>query len=1180
MPEDQAPSGRTRRDDPQPGEGSSGNGGAALRNNTTHTVIRNIQNVNFASQVPTSSHVETPLAAPIPEDNSGRRVRFKWSEAMNIHLCRTYLLLTKMETDSSPYGSRLHEEMLRRFPELNGKSIQNILDQRRQLFIKRRLTRHTMESIRREVAEELGMLVTTENRSGIYNEQEQQIPTVVILREGDQRIAYDSLQKYILLYQGMDPQKRPRIPKLRTNKNTKSIICNVNKALSETLKNCKDISYLHDHVYAAAVSVLELHQQKIYIANNNNSNVKRQPAWENRLQLKVEQTRKEIGALSQYTIHEQSSRRLGNRVQVILEKYKSASNQTTQQVLDYLKQKLQVYAHRLRRYREAYRRRQENNLFKNNQRAFYRKLQIQTPHPTAERTSPTEQDVHDFWSKIWGKSVTHNRSAGWIKEEKRKTDKIPYMPNQAITVEEFKQALAGSLNWKAAGPDKIQNFWYKKFTSTHISIVQFFNEALKNPEIMPRFLTQGDTYLLPKTSPAVADPSKYRPVTCLPTLYKIFTTLLANKIYTHINAHNLLATEQKGCRKGTQGCKDQLVIDQVIAEYARRNKRDLHTAFIDYQKAFDSVPHSWLIEVLELYKIDPQIINILKSLMQTWTTNIHINNKITDIAIHIRRGMFQGDALSALWFCIALNPLSTALNKTESGFSLEAATISHLAYMDDIKLLSNTQEGLKRLIRTTEHFSNDIRMNFGLDKCRTNHLKKGQWHHCENFTLLERSGGGTIRSMGKHEFYSYLGVAQSQGIDNKGMKENLQEKMLIRLKMIMKSQLSAANKVRATNTFVAPVITYSFGIIKWTGTELDALNRKIRTTYTKYRAHHPKACLERFHLPRNIGGRGVVDLRLQHKQQINQLREYFYRKSEDNNLYKIIVCNDKKYTPLSLNNKTLQVDSAYTETTLKNNWQGKELHGRHANILEQDHINKRASVAWLTAGNIFPETEGFLCAIQDQVMATRSYLKYIVKDPAINTTNCRMCGEGNETIEHIISSCKKLAAKEYTDRHNNVAKIIHDELCVRYGLVQQHQPYYRYHPESVLENETCKIYWDREILTDRAVQHNRPDICILNKVEQRVVFVEISVPSPVNIQKKHTEKIDKYVPLAQEVKELWRVKDVKIIPIILGATGEIPTQLLDNINTLGLPKNIYIAMQKAVILGTCGIVRKVLNKTP
>lgn len=87
--------------------------------------------------------------------------------------------------------------------------------------------------------------------------------------------------------------------------------------------------------------------------------------------------------------------------------------------------------------------------------------------------------------------------------------------------------------------------------------------------------------------------------------------------------------------------------------------------------------------------------------------------------IKINRGIL--DALSPLWFCLALNSLSNLLNKTKYGYSIgkPAANLSHLLCMDDIKLYAKTKREMDYLIKITYEFSKDIRMSFGLDKCRT-----------------------------------------------------------------------------------------------------------------------------------------------------------------------------------------------------------------------------------------------------------------------------------------------------------------------------------------------------------------------------------------------------------------------------------------------------------------------------
>ena len=71
---------------------------------------------------------------------------------------------------------------------------------------------------------------------------------------------------------------------------------------------------------------------------------------------------------------------------------------------------------------------------------------------------------------------------------------------------------------------------------------------------IPEFLVQWITYLLPK-SRDLEDPSKYKPITCLYTMYKIYTECIAEKIYKHLERNKLLAEELKGRIENSQGCK-------------------------------------------------------------------------------------------------------------------------------------------------------------------------------------------------------------------------------------------------------------------------------------------------------------------------------------------------------------------------------------------------------------------------------------------------------------------------------------------------------------------------------------------------------------------------------------------------------------------------------------------------
>jgi hypothetical protein len=161
-------------------------------------------------------------------------------------------------------------------------------------------------------------------------------------------------------------------------------------------------------------------------------------------------------------------------------------------------------------------------------------------------------------------------------------------------------------------------------------------------------------------------------------------------------------------------------------------------------------------------------------------------------------------------------------------------------------------------------------------------------------------------------------------------------------------------------------------------------------------------------------------------------------------------------------------------------WCQKVLRGRYLYELNQEYIDKNGSHAWLTQSDIFPETEGFMCAIMDQAIATNNYRKYILKDNTEDTDLCRQCQKESETIQHITGACSQLVSTAYK-RHDQVCKIIHQKLAYKYGLLNKTMPYCKYIPNTILENEIIKFYWDRSLITDKTIHNNRPDMALVDK---------------------------------------------------------------------------------------------------
>ena len=103
-------------------------------------------------------------------------------------------------------------------------------------------------------------------------------------------------------------------------------------------------------------------------------------------------------------------------------------------------------------------------------------------------------------------------------------------------------------NWNSPGPDLVQGFCLKNFSSLHERVSLQLKECLDSAFVLS-WLTRGRTLLLEKDKSKGTIASNYRPIPCLPLTWKLWTGVIADQIYAHVDQEKLLPEEQKGCRK-------------------------------------------------------------------------------------------------------------------------------------------------------------------------------------------------------------------------------------------------------------------------------------------------------------------------------------------------------------------------------------------------------------------------------------------------------------------------------------------------------------------------------------------------------------------------------------------------------------------------------------------------------
>ena len=150
--------------------------------------------------------------------------------------------------------------------------------------------------------------------------------------------------------------------------------------------------------------------------------------------------------------------------------------------------------------------------------------------------------------------------------------------------------------------------------------------------------------------------------------------------------------------------------------------------------------------------------------------------------------------------------------------------------------------------------------------------------------------------------------------------------------------------------------------------------------------------------------------------------------------------------------------------TRKQKWEKKQLYGRFKRLI--NNISHDKTWTWLRKGNFKRETESLLIAVQDNAIRT-NHIKARI-DRTQQNSKCRLCGDRDETINHIISEYSNFAQREYKARHDWVGKVIHWEMCKKLKFDHTNKRY-MHNPVPILENATHKLPWDFNIQTDHLI---------------------------------------------------------------------------------------------------------------
>ena len=394
-----------------------------------------------------------------------------------------------------------------------------------------------------------------------------------------------------------------------------------------------------------------------------------------------------------------------------------------------------------------------------------------------------------------------------------------YDLDREIEFEEVEMTCRRIPNNKASGEDEIVNE-FVKYGDRHMwfAVYQMLNKLYEN-ELIPHEWMRGMIFPIFKDGDK-RNPLNYRPISLLSIMYKIYATVLNNRLVKWIERTKKFEDEQAGFRP-ERGTSEQVFILYEVLSMRYRCKKDTYCCFIDVKKAYDSVWREGLWMRLWEEGVRGKLWRVIRNMYRSIQSVVLINDDRTEW-FNVDVGVRQGCVLSPTLFNIFINRVIKEVKAMRKGVMINQIMVSILLFADDIVLITDNTEKLQDMINQIQSYSKKWRFELNKKKCECMIFKYGKKTHKAVKWYIDDEELKIV------DGYKYLGVEMMSNMKWDGMKERVltktKKRMNIMFAMTSKiSELSVQAQINIYNTLIRPYLEYACEI--WGGGEWEAAER-------------------------------------------------------------------------------------------------------------------------------------------------------------------------------------------------------------------------------------------------------------------------------------------------------------------------------------------------------------------
>ena len=303
-------------------------------------------------------------------------------------------------------------------------------------------------------------------------------------------------------------------------------------------------------------------------------------------------------------------------------------------------------------------------------------------------------------------------------EKLENPENIPFFNGSSfrISEEEVSKAINTLKRNKSPGPDKlVSEFIISGKDLLLSSICNIFNLVFRTINY-PTQWTKSFLKPLHKKG-AQSNRDNYRGIAIGSCLGKLYSMVVLKRLEQELTLSRPISFNQIGFTKGKRTSDHIFVLKAIIDNTLKRKKAQVYAAFVDFQKAYDSVNRDLLFQKIYERGIHGLLYRNIKQMYLKTSYCIKLKSGfLNPIASNV--GLKQGCPLSPLLFNIFIDDVSTIFNDNCDPVELHDIEINHLLYADDLVILSKSASGLAKSLENLDRYCENWHLKVNVQKTK------------------------------------------------------------------------------------------------------------------------------------------------------------------------------------------------------------------------------------------------------------------------------------------------------------------------------------------------------------------------------------------------------------------------------------------------------------------------------